>query len=73
MARLVQRSRTTDANLDCAFVENTLAFIVLKIGWALGPPLTTPPLLAKISKIVAKTFGFDVGFGFSISDNVTGT
>ena len=25
-------SRTTDANLDCAFVENALLFVVLKIG-----------------------------------------
>ena len=31
-------SRTTDANLDCAFVENALLFVVLKIGRALPPP-----------------------------------
>ena len=33
--------RTTDANFDCAFVENTLISIVLQIGRArapLGPP-----------------------------------
>ena len=27
-------SRTTDANLDCAFVGNALVFVVQKIGWA---------------------------------------
>ena len=30
---------TTDANLDCAFVENALNFVALKIGRALPPPL----------------------------------
>ena len=33
-------SRTTDANLDCALVENALLFVALKIGRAL-PPLST--------------------------------
>ena len=35
-------SRTTDTNLDGAFVENALIFVVPKIGWARTPPLTTP-------------------------------
>ena len=35
-------SGPTDANLDCAFVENTLVFVVPKIGRALGPSFTTP-------------------------------
>ena len=30
-------SRTTEANLDCAFVENAHLFIVLKFGKALAP------------------------------------
>ena len=30
-------SRTTDANVDCAFVENALVFVVPKIGWAQAP------------------------------------
>ena len=32
-------SRTTDTNLDCAFVENAL---VPKIGFVLGPPVRPP-------------------------------
>ena len=38
-------SRTTDANLDCAFVENALLFVVPNIGGArapLGSPLSAP-------------------------------
>ena len=38
-------SRTTDANLDCAFVENALLFVVPNIGGArapLGLPLSAP-------------------------------
>ena len=31
-------SRTTDTNLDFAFVENTFVFVVLKIGRGPGPP-----------------------------------
>ena len=34
-------SGTTDANLDCAFAENALLFVALKIGRA-WPPLSTP-------------------------------
>ena len=39
------RSRTTDANLDCAFVENALVFVVPKIGRTRAPfgPLYDPP------------------------------
>ena len=33
-------SRTADANLDSAFVENALLFAALKIGRARVPPLT---------------------------------
>ena len=32
-------SKTADANLDCAFVETALVFVVPKIGGAPGPPL----------------------------------
>ena len=32
-----KQSTTTDANLDCAFVENALVFIVPKVGRARGP------------------------------------
>ena len=32
-------SGTTDAYLDCVFVENTLGFVALKIGRALAPPV----------------------------------
>ena len=32
-------SRTTNTNLDCAFVENALLFVALKIG---RPPLSAP-------------------------------
>ena len=35
-------SRTADANLDCAFVENALLFAALKIRRA-WPPLSAPP------------------------------
>ena len=35
-------SRTTDANLDCAFVENALIFVVPKIGVCPGPPWRPP-------------------------------
>ena len=37
-------SRTTDANLDCAFVEKTLVFVVPNIEGPgpLGPPLNDP-------------------------------
>ena len=38
-------SRTSDANLDSAFVESALVFVVPKIGGAralIGPPFTTP-------------------------------
>ena len=31
-------SRTSDSNLDCGFVENALAFVVLKIGGGGGGP-----------------------------------
>ena len=37
-------SRTTDANLDCAFVENALVFVVLNIGGAQAPPGPPCPL-----------------------------
>ena len=39
-------SRTTDANLDCPFVENALIFVVPKNegGAGLGTPLLTPCL-----------------------------
>ena len=33
--------RTTDANLDCAFVEKVLVFVALKFG---RPLMSTPPL-----------------------------
>ena len=38
-------SRTTDPNLDCAFVKNALVFVVWAIGVGdpLGPPLYDPP------------------------------
>ena len=35
-------SRTTDAILDCAFVENALVFVVPKIGRARAPPSPPP-------------------------------
>ena len=38
-------SKTTDANLDCTFVENELLFVALKIGRARAP-LILPPLSA---------------------------
>ena len=31
-------TRTTDANLDCAFVENALVFVAPKIGRARASP-----------------------------------
>ena len=41
--------RTTDTNLDCAFVENALVFVVPKMGVARAPlplpPFTTPMLV----------------------------
>ena len=38
-------SRTTDVNLDCAFVENVLVLVVLNIG---GPgPLNDPMYLSE--------------------------
>ena len=40
-------SRTTDANLDCAFVENALVYVVPKIGWAWAP-LSAPPGLSVV-------------------------
>ena len=41
-------SRTTDSNLDCAFVETALVFLVPKIGWVRAPlgPLVCPPAFA---------------------------
>ena len=39
-------SRTTDANLDCAFVENALVFVAPKIGRARAPPVRPPDLKA---------------------------
>ena len=41
-------SRPTEANLDCAFVKNTLVFVVLKNKGSPGPhwpPFTTPPAM----------------------------
>ena len=38
-------SKTIEANLDCAFVENAFVFVVPKIGGArasLTPPLSDP-------------------------------
>ena len=35
-------SKSADANLDCAFVENALLFVVLKFGRALAPLSTSP-------------------------------
>ena len=44
-------SRTTDTNLDCAFVEKALVFVVLKIGGdrALLPPSFYDPLLYRVA------------------------
>ena len=39
-------STTTDANLNCAFVENAPVFVVLKIGRARPPHLSAPSLIA---------------------------
>ena len=41
-------TRTTDANLDCAFVENTIVFVVQKIGRARAPfgPPWVPDIVA---------------------------
>ena len=36
-------SKTADANLDCAFVESALVFVVLKIGKDKAPPFPLPP------------------------------
>ena len=37
-------SRTTDANLDCVFVKNALAFVFQKLGLSLATPFWTPPV-----------------------------
>ena len=44
-------SRTTDANLDCAFVENSLVFVFPKIGRA-RLPLVPPPLHDPLNGLV---------------------
>ena len=47
-------SRPTYANLDCAFVENALIFVVLKIGRArapLGKPFTTTLIAIYTKKV----------------------
>ena len=51
-------SRTTDANLDCAFVENALLFVVLKFGRALAP--CRPPLI--ILKRIEEKMGWGGGY-----------
>ena len=33
---------TTDPNLECAFVENAIVFVIPKIGTPPGLPITTP-------------------------------
>ena len=49
-------SKTMDANLDFAFVENAFVLVVSKIwrglmGWALlGSPLLEPPVFTRKSK-----------------------
>ena len=61
------QSRTTDANLDCPFVENALLFVALKIGWSQAPsvsPLvqtakTYPTTQRTPAKIHAMTPGSD--------------
>ena len=48
-------SRTTDANLDCAFVENALVFVIPKIGCAWTPPIC--PLYDKALMLQIKETG----------------
>ena len=50
-------SRTTDTNLDCAFVENVLSFVALKIGWAWAHlvPLSAPLLRRTLVGLTLQT------------------
>ena len=50
-------SKTSDTNLDCAFVESTLVFIVLEISKALSPlDLPVSPLALPANADIQKCY-----------------